>query len=200
MSQKLSKAEAGKIGSIRSVEVAKAKKQARIAAYDLNPSVCQQCQQPLEYSIRKNSFCGHSCRATFYNTGKTKPRIKWSCEACGKEHETTLKARQKYCSNSCQQAANKQKTWERLLNGDLSDRGMIRNTLIREVGRHCFECNLEEWRGHLIPLEVDHIDGNAGNNSFENLRLLCPNCHGITTTWKGRNKGSGRAARGLPLY
>ena len=29
--------------------------------------------------------------------------------------------------------------------------------------------------------------------------VICPNCHGITPTWKGRNKGNGRATRGLPL-
>ena len=28
-----------------------------------------------------------------------------------------------------------------------------------------------------VPLEVDHIDGNAENNSENNLRLICPNCH-----------------------
>jgi 5-methylcytosine-specific restriction endonuclease McrA len=105
----------------------------------------------------------------------------------------------KFCSHVCQRILTKKETWERLQQGGIKDRGVIRNTLMREVGRHCFECGLKEWRGQLIPLEVDHIDGNAGNNSFSNLRIICPNCHGITKTWKGRNKGSGRAARGLPL-
>ena len=35
-----------------------------------------------------------------------------------------------------------------------------------------------------IKLEVDHIDGDKYNNSRENLRLLCPNCHSTTPTWR----------------
>lgn len=54
-----------------------------------------------------------------------------------------------------------------------------------------------EWRGHRLPLDLDHIDGNPENDFPQNLRLLCGNCHSITPTWKGRNKGNGRKSRGL---
>ena len=37
-------------------------------------------------------------------------------------------------------------------------------------------------------LQVDHIDGNPDNNKGNNLRLLCPNCHSLTPTYKGGNK------------
>jgi 5-methylcytosine-specific restriction endonuclease McrA len=50
-----------------------------------------------------------------------------------------------------------------------------------------------------IPLELDHVDGNAGNNQIENLRVLCPNCHAQTPTAKGKNRGNGRKTRGLRL-
>lgn len=39
------------------------------------------------------------------------------------------------------------------------------------------------WLGEPLPLEVDHIDGDWRNNRIDNLRLLCPNCHAITSTW-----------------
>ena len=39
---------------------------------------------------------------------------------------------------------------------------------------------------------VDHIDGNSDNNSEENLRLICPNCHSLTSTYRGANRGHGR--------
>ena len=198
MAQKLSKAEAGKLGAIKSNAIAQEQKKERVEAYNLNPKLCQQCNKPLEYSSRKYNFCGHSCRATFYNNAN-RTTVKWICEGCNKEHESLPHKVKKFCNHVCQRIVTKKETWERLQRGEISDRGVIRITLMREVGRHCFECGLEEWRGHPIPLEVDHIDGNAGNNSFENLRIICPNCHGITNTWKGRNKGSGRAARGLPL-
>jgi hypothetical protein len=41
--------------------------------------------------------------------------------------------------------------------------------------------------GRPIPLELDHIDGHHWNNSLDNLRLLCPNCHAQTPTYKARN-------------
>jgi predicted HNH restriction endonuclease len=39
---------------------------------------------------------------------------------------------------------------------------------------------------------MDHIDGNSDNNTEENLRLICPNCHALTPSHKGRNRGRGR--------
>lgn len=39
-----------------------------------------------------------------------------------------------------------------------------------------------------VPLELDHIDGDSKNNCFENLRILCPNCHSLQPTHRGRNR------------
>mgnify|MGYP001584724383 FL=1 len=46
-----------------------------------------------------------------------------------------------------------------------------------------------------IPLEIDHIDGNANNNLEVNLRLICPNCHSLTPFYKNLNRGKGRKWR-----
>ena len=46
-----------------------------------------------------------------------------------------------------------------------------------------------------IPLEIEHIDGNYKNNDESNLILLCPNCHSLTSTYKGANTERGRNSR-----
>lgn len=40
-----------------------------------------------------------------------------------------------------------------------------------------------------IPLELDHINGHSRDNRLENLRILCPNCHSLKPTHRGRNIG-----------
>lgn len=70
-----------------------------------------------------------------------------------------------------------------------------RIVLIKSHGHACFNCKLSEWQGQPIPLELDHIDGNHENNLETNLRVLCPNCHAQTPTYKAKNKGNGRASR-----
>lgn len=46
-----------------------------------------------------------------------------------------------------------------------------------------------------VPLEIDHVDGNAENNQEKNLRLLCPNCHSLTPSFRNLNKNKGRVWR-----
>lgn len=52
----------------------------------------------------------------------------------------------------------------------------------------CSSCKNDEWMGQPISLELDHINGKNNDNRIENLRLLCPNCHAQTSTYRGKNK------------
>ena len=53
----------------------------------------------------------------------------------------------------------------------------------------CVNCGCDgHWQGGKISLEIDHIDGDNTNNELSNLRYLCPNCHALTETYRGKNK------------
>ena len=52
------------------------------------------------------------------------------------------------------------------------------------------ECNwnmVNQTTG-LVPIQLEHIDGDSDNNDLKNLKLLCPNCHSLTPTFGALNK------------
>ena len=116
----------------------------------------------------------------------------------------------KYCSKKCQQEYQT-KEWEmKWLNGELEDykgydswggiSDRIRNYLFRKYDSRCAKCGWGELNlySNTVPLEVEHIDGNYKNSSPDNLTILCPNCHSLTPTYRGLNRGKGRKKTWIP--
>lgn len=68
--------------------------------------------------------------------------------------------------------------------------GAKRDRIILEQNGKCAKCGIDEWQGIKLTLEIDHINGDHTDNRRENLIALCPNCHSVTPTWRGRNKKS----------
>jgi Zn finger protein HypA/HybF involved in hydrogenase expression len=65
----------------------------------------------------------------------------------------------------------------------------VRIKLLKEGYKEhkCESCDLSEWLGNPIPLELHHKDGDRNNNNLDNYELLCPNCHALTDSYRGKN-------------
>ena len=62
--------------------------------------------------------------------------------------------------------------------------------LIEKYGHKCDICGNTHWLGKPILLIADHIDGDATNNSINNIRLICSNCDATLDTYKAKNKST----------
>lgn len=115
------------------------------------------------------------------------------CKHC----QMAIPSRNTYCNNKCQKAFEKQLTFEKVEKGEANSRH-VKIYLIEKHGEICMdpECAWD-FSKRPIKVELEHIDGNSENNNLSNCKLLCPNCHSMTSTYKSKNKGNGRHSRRL---
>lgn len=183
-------------------------KSARTEKYAGFPTRCKNCNIVLEYEKRNNTFCSKSCAAKINNSlfKKRMPDINFDsrdsstyvfvgkpCELCG----TIVNHRRKYCSTKCAGIHKSQKIYKKIENGEIANVYQVRRYLIKNRGWRCEECGWDKInkKSGKCPIQMDHVDGDAKNNSLNNLKLLCPNCHSITPTFGNLNKGNGRPER-----
>ena len=74
-------------------------------------------------------------------------------------------------------------------NSTFTNSNHLRKRLLKEnVFEHkCYKCLNIKWMETSIPLELEHINGINTDNRLNNLTLLCPNCHALTNTYRGKN-------------
>ena len=181
---------------------------------------CRECYNFFKYRYGSTGkYCSQSCAAKENNrtyvkrkklddkeivpTGKYKSgKIIYKTKCSEATCETLIGVRSKYCSDhySEVQAQSKLDKW---LSGEwsggtkLSLSQTIRTYLLEQANYKCSSCGFDKRHpdDNSCILEIDHSDGNPENHRPENLRVLCPNCHALTSTYRGRNAGSGRKLR-----
>ncbi len=160
---------------------------------------CDTCQKELTRTpstVSKHNFCNHSCSAVFTNTMR---KDKKYCKHCDKELSERSKI---FCNVVCNKSFQYEqniKEWREgtklgFVGKAKSLSKTVRKYMLLKYDNTCQECGWNKL--HPIdnkPLvEIDHIDGDASNCKEENLRVLCPNCHSMTPTFRARNKISTR--------
>jgi hypothetical protein len=149
---------------------------------------CCNVNNAIKYSKYSNGeFCSTKC-ARSYSTK-------------GKRNEINKRVSEKLIGRNVKRSISKER-WKEIyekrkkhydnviLNADYHTLSFerLKKRIVLEQNGICDKCKLSEWLGEKIPLELEHIDGNHNNNERDNLKALCPNCHSLTPTWRGRNK------------
>jgi len=159
--------------------------------------VCKKCGT--EFEVRKDfvNYCSWKCRNGNELDEEAKKKIsrgvkKFLDNLSDDEYENWKQNAHKNCKANGKRLSEiwKQKILDTPLHELKFNR--LRKRIIFEQESECNGCGIKEWRGHFLSLELEHKDGDNQNNERENLEALCPNCHSITDTWRGRNKRNGR--------
>lgn len=162
---------------------------------NLEERICVFCGSV--FTTSKNSekkFCNSSCSAKFNNTKREKKRF-GNCLYCGEELNRKGK---KFCNNQCQGKYSTEKTFQKIMKGESGfHEETYKRYLINKYGAKCMKCGWNEVNPitKLIPIQMEHVDGNSDNNNLSNLILLCPNCHSLTPTFGALNKKNGISKR-----
>lgn len=173
--------------------------------------ICENCGSNHDGSYGSGRFCNAKCARGFstkHNREEISRKVSKTlggtnyvpkekfCLYCGNKVKSGAK---KFCSISCQHEykycifINK---W--LLGLETGQRGkygvskQIRHYLFKKYNNSCQKCG---WGSchletSLVPLCIHHINGDCTNNMFDNLELLCPNCHALTDNFGSLNKNN----------
>lgn len=181
-------------------------------SFSIKKQKCLNCDNKFDISTlntKERKFCSNSCSASFNNKLRIKKvkKVK-KCLNCDNKVKNNWH-KNIFCSNKCHSDYVYLKyisDWkEGKVDGKSGEYGVskhIRKYLFRKYDNSCSKCGWSEINlfTNKIPLELEHIDGDSTNNKEENLELLCPNCHSLTKTYKGANRGNGRHNRMKRYY
>jgi len=147
------------------------------------------CDNNHDGSFGSGRFCSKGCANSRIKTDEVKQKTSNSMK---KAYVDRRAKRPELKQDQIEAVLQKKKdTWiKKLFESDFDELGHegIRRWVFIEQDHKCNSCGLDQWLDNPLVLELEHKDGNNQNNVRENLEGLCPNCHSLTDTWRGRNK------------
>lgn len=158
---------------------------------------CESCKNEHNGSYGSGRFCNVKCARGFSTKDKRKEistavSKKMKLKVAVGTHKTPFG--QDWVQNLANQGIkDKQNKAEENISFEHLSEAHRKKILNRDQKGCCLECGISEWQNKPIVLHYDHKNGKRHDNSRENSRLLCPNCHSQTPTYCGNNKNnSGR--------
>lgn len=156
---------------------------------------CEYCLRSYENIYGSGRFCSSKCARGFSTSFKRDViNQQVSLKMQGRTHsdETKSKIRQNwrghiFTNDDREKAILLSKNKAKGKSFDLASSNEKRRRILEEQNNNCL-CGIHNWNDKNLVLELDHIDGDKKNNKRENLRMLCPNCHSQTPTFR-RRKG-----------
>jgi len=147
--------------------------------------ICESCNQYHDGTYGSGRFCCTSCAKTFSARLNRNYRDE---KKTGPRQHLPIEVRRSMTKRANEvQAMKRQELYERGHWNELPLSYKRRKVLEEQKGK-CVICGIDSWMGKEITFHFDHIDGIKTNNSRENVRFLCPNCHSQTKTYCGKKQ------------
>lgn len=158
---------------------------------------CENCNIKMTHKYASGRFCNLKCARAFSTKNKRKEiNAKVSKKLLGRStsDETRLKLKEAWSRGCYDDAKN------RLFNKISNDDMFVENSLIANYdikkrlysenikSYKCERCNISEYNGEHITLQLHHINGINNDNRLDNLQILCPNCHSQTANYAGKRR------------
>lgn len=159
---------------------------------------CEKCGSGHDGLYGSGRFCSSSCSRSF-STSKKRSEIndKVSRKLTGRSNpgggfkkgfdsNRKVFSRNELLANCAKARKMRKSKYPRMTWSQLPMAEKRRRVLAEQTGA-CL-CGINSWLGNPLTLELDHINGVRTDNRRENLRVLCPNCHSQTPTYRRKKK------------
>lgn len=155
--------------------------------------ICNRCNKTHDGRYGSGKFCNQLCAMS----RKGVPRKPLYHNLSEEEAAIKRAKRVKICRDAAlvKAAKNKEISKIKVESGEWSDLTVSqrKTRILIEQNYSCALCKIGmTWNDLPLQFDVDHIDGDRNNNTRENLRCVCPNCHSQTPTYKSKNATSKR--------